>query len=139
MVRSSDELIAGRRAVAEAIGTGRAVEVLVAPGARPEPGTPSGARRGRPRTDPRARGRPRRPGFDSRAITEGDRARSARPGRTQPSLSERDLAETEWAEDAIAVVLDGIEDPQNLGAAARSAEARRRVRARQPDAPRRHP
>ena len=34
VARSSDELITGRRAVAEAIGAGRAIEVLVAPGAR---------------------------------------------------------------------------------------------------------
>src|SRR5207302_1468924 len=34
LVRSSDEVITGRRAVAEAIGAGRVVEVLVAPGAR---------------------------------------------------------------------------------------------------------
>jgi tRNA G18 (ribose-2'-O)-methylase SpoU len=34
VARSSDELITGRRAVAEAIGTGRAIEVLVTPGAR---------------------------------------------------------------------------------------------------------
>jgi 23S rRNA (guanosine2251-2'-O)-methyltransferase len=44
-------------------------------------------------------------------------------GSNAAFLSERDLGETEWAEDAIAVVLDGIEDPQNLGASARSAEA----------------
>ncbi len=38
-------------------------------------------------------------------------------------LTERDLEARAWAEDAIAVVLDGVEDPQNLGAAARCAEA----------------
>ena len=38
-------------------------------------------------------------------------------------LTERDLADLEDQPDAIAVVLDGISDPQNLGAAARSAEA----------------
>ena len=38
-------------------------------------------------------------------------------------LGERDLAEFSFADDALVVVLDGITDPQNLGAAARSAEA----------------
>jgi 23S rRNA (guanosine2251-2'-O)-methyltransferase len=43
--------------------------------------------------------------------------------RLPDELGERDLAAWPFAEDAIAVVLDGITDPQNLGAAARSAEA----------------
>ena len=47
-------------------------------------------------------------------------AARVRPPRT---LGERELAEYRFAEGAVVVVLDGIEDPQNLGAAARSAEA----------------
>jgi 23S rRNA (guanosine2251-2'-O)-methyltransferase len=43
-----------------------------------------------------------------------------RPGRRE--LSERDLATFPFAPDAIVVALDGITDPQNLGAAARTAE-----------------
>ena len=42
---------------------------------------------------------------------------------TTKELSERDLATFTFADDALVVVLDGITDPQNLGAAARSAEA----------------
>jgi len=38
-------------------------------------------------------------------------------------LSERELAAFDFSEDAVVVILDGITDPQNLGAAARSAEA----------------
>ena len=38
-------------------------------------------------------------------------------------LGERELADVPFADDAVVVVLDGITDPQNLGAAARSAEA----------------
>jgi 23S rRNA (guanosine2251-2'-O)-methyltransferase len=39
------------------------------------------------------------------------------------ALGERDLATYPFDEDAVVVLLDGITDPQNLGAAARSAEA----------------
>jgi 23S rRNA (guanosine2251-2'-O)-methyltransferase len=39
------------------------------------------------------------------------------------ALSERDLVTFEFGQSAIVVVLEGITDPQNLGAAARSAEA----------------
>ncbi len=38
-------------------------------------------------------------------------------------LGERDMAERDWGPEAIVVVLDGIEDPQNVGAVARVAEA----------------
>jgi 23S rRNA (guanosine2251-2'-O)-methyltransferase len=122
VARSSDELITGRRAVAEAIGTGRAIEVFAAPGARRNQGL---------RAVLGAADRARVP---VREVDRADLDRLARGhrgviARIQPAgpnaafLSERDLGETEWAEDAIAVVLDGIEDPQNLGASARSAEA----------------
>ena len=43
--------------------------------------------------------------------------------RPVEALGERELARWSFAEDAIVVVLDGVTDPQNLGAAARSAEA----------------
>lgn len=39
------------------------------------------------------------------------------------AYTERDLATFPFTDDAIVVILDGITDPQNLGAAARSAEA----------------
>ena len=42
---------------------------------------------------------------------------------THTTLGERDLSTFSWDDDAVAVVLDGVEDPQNLGAAARSIEA----------------
>ena len=122
LMRSSGELITGRRAVAEAIGAGRVVEVLVAPGARRNQGLRAvlGAA-DRARVPVRELGR-----ADLDQLARDHRGVIARVRPAGPHaelLSERDLAETEWAEDAIAVVLDGIEDPQNLGAAARSAEA----------------
>jgi 23S rRNA (guanosine2251-2'-O)-methyltransferase len=43
--------------------------------------------------------------------------------RSPEPIGERELAEWPFATDALVVVLDGITDPQNLGAAARSAEA----------------
>jgi 23S rRNA (guanosine2251-2'-O)-methyltransferase len=43
--------------------------------------------------------------------------------RPAPELGERDLATFPFEDDALVVVLDGVADPQNLGAAARSAEA----------------
>jgi len=121
LMRSSRELITGRRAVAEAIGAGRVVEVLVAPGARRNQGLRAvlGAA-DRARVPVREVGR-----TDLDQLARDHRGVIARVRPSGPHvgpLSERDLAETEWAEDAIAVVLDGIEDPQNLGPAARSAE-----------------
>jgi 23S rRNA (guanosine2251-2'-O)-methyltransferase len=44
----------------------------------------------------------------------------ARPGG---EMDERSLGEFPFASDAVVVVLDGVSDPQNLGAAARAAEA----------------
>jgi len=122
VARSSDELITGRRAVAEAIGTGRAIEVFVAPGARRNQGLRAvlGAA-DRARIPVREVGR-----ADLDQLARDHRGVIARihpAGSNAAFLSERDLGESEWAEDAIAVVLDGIEDPQNLGASARSAEA----------------
>ena len=122
VVRSSDELITGRRAVAEAIGTGRAIEVLVAPGARRNQGLRAvlgAADRARVPVREVDRADLDRLARDHRGVI----ARIHPAGSNAAFLSERDLGETEWAEDAIAVVLDGIEDPQNLGASARSAEA----------------
>jgi 23S rRNA (guanosine2251-2'-O)-methyltransferase len=43
--------------------------------------------------------------------------------RRPRELDERALVELPFDDDAVVVILDGIEDPQNLGACARSAEA----------------
>ncbi len=51
------------------------------------------------------------------------RVRSPKEPAQMRELTERDLATFPFTDDALVVVLDGIMDPQNLGAAARSAEA----------------
>ena len=112
------KLVAGKRAVAEAIRGGLATEVLVAS----SPALTQGLRsvleaaedRGVPvRTVARA-------ALD--ALAEDHRGVVARMGVSGEVLSERDLATFAFGADAVVVVLDGIEDPQNLVAAARSAE-----------------
>jgi len=115
-------IVAGRRAVAEAIASGDATEVLIARGARATQGLRAvlGAADlahvpvrevGRAELDALA--------HDHRGVL----ARVRSDDRATAALSERDLEFTDWDADAIVVVLDGIEDPQNLGAAARAAEA----------------
>jgi len=117
----SDELVAGRRAVLEALRAGRVREVLVAVGARDTQGL------GEVRSVARAAGVPVR-AVERRELDRlapehrGVVARASAP-RPADRLGERDLATMSFAEDAFVVVLDGIEDPQNLGAAARAAEA----------------
>ena len=115
-------LVAGRRAVAEAIATGEAVEVLISRGAHPTQGLVAvlGAA-DRADVPVREVGRAELDGLmrDHRGVV----ARLRSEGDTPTTLSERDLERTDWTDDAVVVVLDGIEDPQNLGAAARAAEA----------------
>jgi 23S rRNA (guanosine2251-2'-O)-methyltransferase len=110
--------VAGRRAVLEAVRAGAASEVLVARGSR--------------RTDAlrelleaavtagvavREVG-----GAELDRLAEDHHGVAARVG-TLPTFGERELGERPFPPDALVVVLDGIEDPQNMGAAARSAEA----------------
>lgn len=114
------DVVAGKRAVLEAVRSGEASDVLVAKGARESPAMRDvlDAARGahiRIRTVDRA---------DLDALATDHRGVVARLGpRAAPALHERDLTDFSWASDAIAVILDGVEDPQNLGAAARSVEA----------------
>ncbi len=53
------------------------------------------------------------------AAHQGVAARARRPRQ----LTEGDLAGTPWPPDALVVVLDGVTDPGNVGAVARTAEA----------------
>jgi 23S rRNA (guanosine2251-2'-O)-methyltransferase len=109
---------AGRRAALEAIRSGLAHEVLVARSARPTQGLREVLEAAA------ASGVPVRP-VAREAL---DRLASEHHGvvarvRHPPELDERALATRAWGPDDLVVVLDGVADPRNLGAAARTAEA----------------
>jgi 23S rRNA (guanosine2251-2'-O)-methyltransferase len=110
--------LGGRRSALEAIRAGLATDVMIAAGARSTPGLRDVLRAAREH-DVRVREVERR---------ELDRLAPDHHGvvtrvREAPALGERELATWAFEDDAIVVALDGVDDPQNLGAAARSAEA----------------
>lgn len=111
-------IVAGRRAVLEAVRAGRASSVLVARGARSTPAL-------RDVLEAAARSRisvaDASPG-DLDALADDHHGVVARVRLPEP-LGERELADWPFGPQDVVVVLDGISDPQNLGAAARSAEA----------------
>ncbi|MBI3648040.1 MAG: RNA methyltransferase [Actinobacteria bacterium] len=118
--------IAGRRAVAEALAAGRVGEVLVAEGAKATEGLRDVLDAARlagaeVRRVPRSE-------LDRRAPDHHGVVGLLAPGAPGTSgvprtFGERELAGFPFAEEAVVVVLDGIMDPQNLGAAARACEA----------------
>jgi 23S rRNA (guanosine2251-2'-O)-methyltransferase len=118
----SGELVTGRRAVVEALRAGRVSEVLVAVGARDTQGLRAVREAARAAKVP-VRATERREldrlADDHRGVVA--RTVGGPAGRTP--MRERDLATFPFGPDALVVVLDGITDPQNLGAAARTAEA----------------
>ena len=110
--------LGGRRTALEAVRAGLAIEVLIARGARGTPGL-------RDLLDAT-----REAGTSVRETDrrELDRLAPDHHGvvarvRPAPELGERALAECAFEDEALVVVLDGVDDPQNLGAAARCAEA----------------
>lgn len=115
---SADVVVAGRRTALEAIRAGLASEVMIARGSRSTPGlrdvVESAAREGI------AVREVDRSDLDGIA---GDHHGVAARVRLPAAIGERELAAWPFDEEALVVVLDGISDPQNLGAAARSAEA----------------
>lgn len=113
-------VVAGRRAVTEALRAGAATEVRVADTARSSPGLRVLLQVAR-KAGVRVRTVERRE-LDATGATHQGVIASLRAER-RPELSESDLSSWPFARDALVVVLDGVTDPQNLGAAARSAEA----------------
>ncbi len=111
-------VVAGRRPVLEAIRAGRASEALIDRGARETPALrdilEAAERRGVPLREVSV--------AELDALAEDHHGVVARVRAPEP-VGERDLARWPFEDDALVVVLDGISDPQNLGAAARSAEA----------------
>jgi 23S rRNA (guanosine2251-2'-O)-methyltransferase len=111
-------MVAGRRAALEAVRAGRAREILVARGSRSTPALQDLLDAATERRVPvREVARSELDAFD-----RDHHGVVALVGAT-PELGERELASWSYGGDDVVVVLDGITDPQNLGAAARAAEA----------------
>ena len=121
MAKGHSPVVAGKRAVLESIRAGEASEVLVAKGSRQSPGLRDvldAARSEHVRTREVDRSALDALAEDHRGVVA---TIDAMP--THTTLGERDLSTFSWGEEGVAVILDGVEDPQNLGAAARSIEA----------------
>jgi 23S rRNA (guanosine2251-2'-O)-methyltransferase len=118
--RPEGAVVAGRRPALEAVRSGSALEIIVAPGNRSTGGL-------RDLMDAAARtGTPvRRVSAEQVEDLAGSVRHQGVVARIRlPSpLSEQDLGSRQWGPDDLVLVLDGVTDPQNLGAVARTAEA----------------
>jgi len=115
--------VAGRRAVTEAIRSGAAREVLIVASPKATQGLRELLEAARAAEVPVVqlpRGTLDALADDHQGVVA--RLGDAPGGAVAPTISERELAEWDFPDDALVVILDGITDPQNLGAAARSAE-----------------
>jgi 23S rRNA (guanosine2251-2'-O)-methyltransferase len=113
-------VVAGRRPSLEAVRAGLALEVLVVEEARSTTGLRELVEAAAAAAVPVRRvTRDALGSLVSETAHQGVVARVRMP----PELSESDLASRRWAEDAVVVVLDGVTDPRNVGAVARTAEA----------------
>jgi 23S rRNA (guanosine2251-2'-O)-methyltransferase len=111
-------VVGGRRAVLEAVRAGRTTTVLLARGARGTPGL-------RELLDAATAGgisviEVERSELDA---LDADHHGVAARVHLAETIDERGLSSWSYTDDAIVVLLDGITDPHNLGASARSAEA----------------
>jgi 23S rRNA (guanosine2251-2'-O)-methyltransferase len=117
----SPQAVGGRRPALEAVRSGAAKRLLVAEGSKDT----QGLRELREAADvagiafetvPRAR-------LDALGLRDHQGVAALLATSAGRDLDERSMAEFPFGDDAIVVVLDGVTDPQNLGAAARAAEA----------------
>jgi 23S rRNA (guanosine2251-2'-O)-methyltransferase len=112
--------VVGRRPALEAVRSGRAIEILVAEGSRStsalrEVVEAAGARDVPVTPVPSER---------VEALADGARHQGvATRVRMASTLTEGALSTHPWDPEAIVIVIDGVTDPQNLGALARTAEA----------------
>ena len=121
MDRDEPVIVSGKRAVLEALRAGEVGEVLIAKGSKQSPAMQEvldAARSAQVRTQEVERAALDALAEDHRGVVAKI---DAMPKRT--TFGERDLSTFRWPSDAVAVILDGVQDPQNLGAAARSIEA----------------
>ena len=115
-----DVVIVGRRPAIEAVRSGRATELLVADNARSTDGLREVAEVAG------SSGVPVLIVDEDRieSLAAGERHQGVAARVTLPrALNERQLGTRNWSEEAVVVVLDGVTDPHNVGAVARSAEA----------------
>jgi 23S rRNA (guanosine2251-2'-O)-methyltransferase len=114
-----EAVLGGRRAAAEAIRAGLARRLMVVRGSRETQGLRAVL------AEADREGIPirwvAREAIDTLGL--GDHQGVAVFVHPPPVMGERSLGSMTFGPDALAVVLDGITDPQNLGACARSAEA----------------
>lgn len=111
--------VTGKRAAMEAVRSGAASEVLISQDGRASPAFRE-LHREADRAGVPVRFRPRQ---HLDRIAEGHRGAAARIIPETAVVGERDLSTWDFGDKAIVVLLDGVTDPQNLGASARSAEA----------------
>jgi 23S rRNA (guanosine2251-2'-O)-methyltransferase len=111
--------VAGKRAVLEAVRAGLAREVLVANGSRDT----EGLREVLEAAEVAGIKIRRVERHELDELAEDNRGVVAKLATQPRLLSERDISSFDFADEALVVVLDGVTDPQNLGAAARVADA----------------
>jgi 23S rRNA (guanosine2251-2'-O)-methyltransferase len=111
--------IGGRRPALEAVRSGRAREILVARGSRETPGLREVLAEAGRASVPVRTVIP----VEIADLRLGEDQGIATIVSPPPEFDEHHLATRPFGNDALVVVLDGISDPQNFGASARSAEA----------------